>query len=281
MDWSKAKSILIVSFLIINLLLGYVLFWDSKEIDTTLTTEFIGDVVSLLNNKEIHLHTEIPKDNPSLISLIVEYEMMKPRELNRNYFNNKGSTEYIGQDLVEIRYIDDVIKIINRKLVIFESKNKDKRYNIDSEDQAIEFASEFLIEKGYDLSDMKLSFIKEIEGEFYLEYSKVYNDIFLESAFTNIQINKYGVKRLERKWLEVIDEGEKPIYIDTAPKSILSLLSMEEVYEKTIRNISLSYYFEPEKHDYIEDPEQANQGRTIPAWRIQFDDGYKVFLDNY
>lgn len=94
-------------------------------------------------------------------------------------------------------------------------------------------------------------------------------------------IDNRGVASLERTWLNSLEEGEIPIYINTAPKAMLSLLSMEEVYGKTIEDISLCYYFEPENHEYLEQPNEARKGKTVPAWRVLFDDGYKVIIDNY
>ena len=128
---------------------------------------------------------------------------------------------------------------------------------------------------------MELTFIKEENDTFYIEYSKLYNGVFVERAYTNFQIDGRGVKRFERVWLIVEDLGETEIYISTAPKAILALLDMEDVYGKTIENISLCYYFDPQKHDYLEEPGEAKQGKAIPAWRIQFQDGYKVFIDDY
>src|SRR5690606_9906755 len=115
----------------------------------------------------------------------------------------------------------------------------------------------------------------------YLEYSKVYKDTFVERAYTNFQIDGRGVKRFERLWLNVKEIGDTKIYISTAPKSLLNLLGMKELYNNSITDISLCYYFDPEKHEYIEEPGEAKQGRAVPAWRIQFEDGYKVYIDDY
>ncbi len=93
---------------------------------------------------------------------------------------------------------------------------------------------------------MELTFIKEENDTFYIEYSKLYNGVFVERAYTNFQIDGRGVKRFERVWLIVEDLGETEIYISTAPKAILALLDMEDVYGKTIENISLCYYFDPQ-----------------------------------
>jgi len=166
-------------------------------------------------------------------------------------------------------------------LIIYESKSKDEFYNIQTDEQAIEIATSFLKEKGIPLSDMNLIFLKKVKGVYNLEFTKIHEEHYLESTFTNIKLDNKGVIKLERTWLDVIDTGEKIIEVSSAPKSLLALLSMEEVRGKTIKDISLCYYFNPEKHEYLEDPNEAQRGRTIPAWRIQFEDGYKVFIDNY
>jgi len=45
MDWSKAKTILIVAFIITNLLLIYVLVGENHIYEPTLKDEFIDEVI--------------------------------------------------------------------------------------------------------------------------------------------------------------------------------------------------------------------------------------------
>lgn len=281
MDWSKAKSILIVAFIVTNLLLGYVLFIDGRNVDATTKDEFIQDAIKLLNNKDIELAVEIPKIKPSLYGLTVEYEMINADTIVQNYFSGEGIVNSKDIDFIQVSNKNEHVTIVNRKLLIYESDTLDEKYDIEDEEHAIKVALDFLYDRKYDTSDMKLSYSKYEKGIYYLEYSKVYNDAYLESSFTNIQVDNTGVRKLERTWLNVKETGETPIYISSAPKSILGLLSMENVYGKVIKDISLCYYFEPLKHDYLENPSEAKQGKAVPAWRIQFEDGYKVFLDNY
>lgn len=281
MDWAKAKTILIVSFIIINILLVYTLMQDNIQVDQTLNEDFIEDVIELLGNKEIVLETEIPRETPSLYSLIVKYENIDPANLNASFFKDQAHIEKEGEGLVELSHDMESITLINKKLLMYESKNREKKYNIKDETQAINIAKDFLKDKNIDTLDMELSYIKRIDDKYYLEFSKIHEDRYLESAFTNIQLDNTGVKSLERLWLNVLEKGDSQIYTGSAPKSLLSLLSMNEAYGKTIQDISLCYYFDPEKHEYIQDPETAKEGRTIPAWRVQFKDGYKVFIDNY
>mgnify|MGYP000850268934 CR=1 FL=1 len=283
MDWSKAKSILVVALIITNALLGIVLFQSERNVDTTLKKEFIEETVRLLENKDIKVDTDIPRKNPKLATLTVEYENVEPGIVNRNFFNDKGNISFKDKDevLIDISYNDELITILNKKHLIYESKSNNDNFDIKDEKDAVYIALNFLKSKNYSTSDMKVSFVKLVDDVYNIEFTKLYKDYFLESSFTNIQVGSKGIIKMERQWLNMIDASENPKSISSAPKSLLGLLSMEEVYGKTIKDISICYYFDPKKHAYIDNPEEAQQGRAIPAWRIQFDDGDKVFIDSY
>lgn len=281
MDWSKAKSILIVALIVTNSLLGYVLFVDQNNVDATVQTEFIEQTVNLLNNKNIKLETEIPTKNPNLFGLTVEYEILDIASLNDNFFQGKGIVELKGEGLLEVSYGNQLLTVINKKFIIYESTSEEIKFDSLTQQQAIDIAKSFIKNNGFIVSDMELSFIKEVDDVYNIEFTKVFDGNLMEATFTNVQLDNRGVRKLERVWLNMNDIGANPIHISSAPKSVLALLSMEEVYGKTIKEISLCYYFDPEKHEYIENPGEAQQGRAIPAWRVQFTDGYKVFIDNY
>lgn len=281
MDWSKAKTILIVSFIVVNVLLILALMGTNETIETLVSEEFVEDSTRLLSNKNIIVATNIPREIPSLESLIVEYETFKTHELNDKFFHNTGRVSIIAEGFVEINNDKEKLTILNNKHLIYESDELGKSQVLEDDGDALDIAMGFLEGLKYDTRDMKLSHIKQSDGRYYLEFSKIYNEKFLESSFTNIELDNTGVKRFRRLWLNVIDVREIPLFISSAPKSILELLSMNQVYGKTVKDISLSYYFDPEKHHYIQNPLDAQQGKTIPAWRIQFEDGYKVFIDNY
>lgn len=281
MDWSKAKNVLIIALIVMNLLMGYVFIVKDKEVDATNSPDFINQAIELLNKKDIKVHTNIPTINPELAALTVVFENMKPELINKNFFNNRAFVSSSSEELVELTLEEESVSILNKKLLIYESNSEKLIHENLNEDKVVDIAYEFLKDKGYAIDDIKLSHLKKIEDSYYVELSKVYNDIYLESSFTNIQIDSTGVIKMERMWLDVKEVGESLISISPAPKSVLSLLSMKEVYGKSISDISICYYFNPGKHDYIEDPLEAKQGRAIPAWRIQFEDGYKVIVDNY
>lgn len=73
MDWSRAKSILIISFLCLNLLLFYQLWINiNNHAGADLSyTELSEETYQLLYQKNIQLHSSIPHETPSLSEITV------------------------------------------------------------------------------------------------------------------------------------------------------------------------------------------------------------------
>lgn len=281
MDWSKAKTILIIAFIVTNLLLAHVLF-DNENIDEpTIKEGFIENAADLLRSKNIKVNCKIPNTQPSLSMMNVEYEKEGIDEINNNFFGGKTIGIEQEEEKVEFQINKEKVTLLDGKTLIYENSDDREKYAVLDKEKAISIAEDFLKEKGFSMDDMKLSFIKNDNGIYYLEYTKIYEGLYVEKTYTKFEIGKCGIKRFERFWLNTKEIGENQIYISTAPKAILGLLTMEEAYGKTIEDISLCYYFDPSRHEDINDPKKTREGKAIPAWRIQFDDGSKILLDEY
>lgn len=71
MDWSRAKSVLIISFLMLNVLLGYQLWVDiSEQLNANVNSaELPPDKLQLMAQKRITLAANLPSDTPKLSDL--------------------------------------------------------------------------------------------------------------------------------------------------------------------------------------------------------------------
>ena len=75
MEWGKVKTILIVSFLCLNLLLGAQL-WDNRLKDFPLIPDEAAEqVAELLREKGITLRHEIPKETPNVREISIEFQI--------------------------------------------------------------------------------------------------------------------------------------------------------------------------------------------------------------
>lgn len=71
MDWGKAKSVLIIAFLLLNMLLGYQLWVDIREqLNANVSyAELPQDKVQLMSQKQIKLDANLPLETPELRDL--------------------------------------------------------------------------------------------------------------------------------------------------------------------------------------------------------------------
>lgn len=83
MDWSRAKTILIMSFLLLNIVLGIQL-WSSRadilelEANQSATAE---ELQRLVKSKNIQVPADIPKELPRLKEIVVKFdENLTPEE---------------------------------------------------------------------------------------------------------------------------------------------------------------------------------------------------------
>jgi regulatory protein YycI of two-component signal transduction system YycFG len=75
LEWGRVKTILILSFLFLNLLLGYQL-WESRlGLLSLVPNETAEEVAGLLRNKGIELMQEIPKETPNVREISIEYKV--------------------------------------------------------------------------------------------------------------------------------------------------------------------------------------------------------------
>ena len=144
-----------------------------------------------------------------------------------------------------------------------------------------EKALAFLEEKAIDTSDMVLANIIEEKETTTYEFLKTYKDKILETSYLRLSLERGQVTKMDRLWIQVIQEEKDKIQIEPAYKALFALLNQEDLKGKTIEEIKVCYYFNPEEQGLLEDNTKAEQGRAIPAWRIKFTDGTTKILDNF
>jgi regulatory protein YycI of two-component signal transduction system YycFG len=274
MDWSKAKNILIIAFIITNLLLIYVIKSNenSHQMYPTINEAFIEDVKDRLLRKNIQVSTEIPKETPSLPILNVEYEIYNsPHKLAKSFLGeyNQGHHEFI--------YYNDKgekLTLIDDKRILYESNSKNKLYDNLSKEQLIKITEDFIEQNGFKTGDYRLNNFRFTNGKYFLEYTKLYNGMSIETSYMRFEIDKTGIKKFERQWVKSIVPNERKIIITPAPEALLKLLLMEEHYGKTIMEIELCYSSSFEERN-PEDWKRIVKSNVDPTWKVKFKDGTK------
>jgi len=278
MDWSKAKSILIVAFIVTNLFLAYVLFNAQNVDNSNLNYEFIDDVKSLLLEKDIKINSTIPTEIPSLPLLTIEYETYDPVELANTFFGEYTIEEIDGNKYY--RKGNETLTIENCNELIYTSEDNVEKINSTEKEELIKLAEKFIKDKGFAVDDYKMSEFSENDGTYYIEFNKYIEGIFFEKSYMKFFIDEYGVKSFERYWVSSTELSSSNITLISAPRALLKLITIEDSYGKVITDITPCYYLDLQKHTSIGDPKKVKGGKATLAWRIKFDDGTKIFLED-
>jgi len=281
MDWSKAKKIMIIAFIVVNVaLLATIISKDIRSRDY-ITTE--QDVKERLKKVNIDIETDIPKNTPNIQMLEVEYQ-------SYDKINSKLDIagEFINvSNLLELAKIDEQknsiifendserFEILKGRKIVYEYKLYDKNAPVKYDHH--EVASNFLEDKGFKTSDYKLTKLEKNNDIVNLTYTKEYEDTIVEKSYMKFTIRNARVIRFERLWLNAIKEKDNNIQLRPATDSLLKLLSVEGIKNKTIKNIVACYYFDPNNTDVFEFNE-FKSGDAFPAWKIEFTDGTIKYL---
>lgn len=281
MDWSKAKNILIIAFIITNIFLAYVLINSRSTNIPEVSDDFVKDVEGFLLEKNINLSVEIPRYLPSLSLYTIKYEMYELLDIARRFFGQQYSIDDTESNIYHISNGIEKVTVKYDNEIIYESIANSKKYFNLNKEKAEDMAKDFISSKGFSTDDFKLSYIKEENGTYFLEFTKVIDDYYFEKSYMRFYISETGVNRFERYWIESAElDDSTNLTIMSAPRALLKLLAMEEVHGKTIEEISISYYLDPETHIGVINASKTKGGKATPAWRILFSDGEKIFLED-
>lgn len=246
MDWSKAKTYLIIAFTLTNIFLSWSIFADKKALYSNdfFVKESLHNLNLVLQKKDINLETSLPKKLPKMGLLKVQYEEIK-EENYPSLFLDFG-------DHIEILSGKQIRLSIPRFLEFFDTAH------------AQTDAQAFIHHYGLD-NDFVLRNTIETEEQIHLIYDLEYDGMFLEGSYMNLTYDKLGHLHLERTKLEVLEKSAKKKPIKTSVEAVLQA-SAEITPGESIEAIDLGYYYEEYGVNSLSTTKTAT---ALPHWRIR------------
>lgn len=276
MDWGKIKTVLIITFLMINLILGYSLYGTQKkfERDIPVEQEVFAKVVDLLLEKNISVDVEMESYKEFVPSLTVAYE---------TYDLKEEASKYLGDDFDIIDGVaisgEQAVKIENdTSLKYFYTLPLDDQ-NSGTEASAEQVAKEFLTSQGYPVTEKPWRIDKQ--GEFLVvTYKQFYEGYYLDETFMSLEIYDDKVVRFSRKWFENILEKNTSQKVLKPSEALFKVI--ERAYTETmtygemmsIEKMELGYRLE-ENILLL----NLKAGDASPYWRITFSDGRIIYIE--
>lgn len=253
MDWSKAKSILIIALLLTNcmLLSVYIFQYNRTEI---VENDVKKNTVALLENKNIHVKAQdIPEENKRMPVLLVE--------------SSDTDEQMIDQALEEQTGMADR-----------EKKKGDY----------IVYSKKFLRQCGlYDDTVRLIEYKKTGKNKAEILYGTLYDGIAIEQSYMRCVIENGMITQFERKWYQPISFGDTTKKIMPATTALIKFMSeMEESSRKSgvshepvfIDKIELVYWMD----DYdLEEGTSLSADTAFPTWKITYNEDKIKYILGY
>lgn len=261
MDWSKAKNILILIFIVLNVFLLVYLGVYTKS--SNVSKEAVISTLNVLKKNGIVIAPmcEIPKYNKKTPMLMLEGEnsfvFSNDSSLDSNNSNTNDSNTNKNIDINKNMDFQKNIDIDNIK-----NAEKYSRAYLETQDIKI---SNFILDKYFKNSDkiVTLVFIEKYKG-FLIFDNKI-----------SVSISENGIKNIASNIKKIKGFTKTPSVIMPAHQVLL-----KNFYNKkdiTIKSIDIGFKgFNSE--DYGQESKETYQG---PAWRITTDEGMEIFLKAY
>lgn len=259
MDWSKAKNILIIAFIITNIFLIYHIEKDMINQDAleARSEGKIREVVNILKERNIEVEADVPMEVMAMAVLDVEYTTYDLDEVQKTF----------GEEF-------NVSLLMNDKVLHYE-RNTESSFELNiTEKDALQEAEKFLKKYGY--KDNAILWSSNLSGNQYdIVYKQSYKGRVLENSYMSLVVTDDGVMEFERMWLKPLNLGDSKIEIIPAPKALLKFMEDNEPTEEeniTIAKMDLVYWLDVSQNNFTS-WENVESGTAIPTWRIELASG--------
>lgn len=294
MNWSRAKTILIVLFLIADIFLLYELYPGFLGNNRMIDDENTKEVMKYLEKQGIYVRCLIPKASSPKAPLTVKYKYFDSQFALKNFFH--------APDEVAIKNYEDRQTMEDESIYIEMHKNgefiytnkilmENKAEEVD-EKAALKSIESFLKKLGIEAKDLYDITQNTDRNYVKLNCSQGYKDTFLDQSYLEVMATNDGVAYLKMLWFEIENNGKNKNEIIDPMRALIKLADKlaqqpeengneEDDNVINIYDISLGYYFDMDLKQVEEfDIVEVEEGTAIPSWRIKTDEG-NIYINAY
>lgn len=257
MNWSRAKTILIILFLLSDLfLLGNIIV--STRNSKSVTPEIIESTIKILNTNNISISSNIiPKNTPSAPyaeadNVISDFEAFAKLFLGNDI--QKADENLYTSDRGEILFIGDSFRY--KASTATESSNTDEK-------NAQAIAITFLKNKGFDLSDAEINTEKSESGSRVI-LKNTFSDLPIFNSLLEVDILGEQAISVSGTWFNVTGTNGPDNELKSITSSLIDFIPSVSKTPTKITNITLGYTV-PDSDLY------HKSAVLVPVWKITED----------
>jgi regulatory protein YycI of two-component signal transduction system YycFG len=231
MDWTKAKSILIVALIVTNLVLIATYVFQNKDLNED-DQEMQDVTINLLEENNIFVETVIPKDHPRIAKLTVQYDQLDEERIKEQIAKQKELSE---------------------------SKQTDENL--------ISMSDDFLKSCGLLTETAVFDRIERTDDGIQIDYKNYQNEIAIEDSYMSVIIKDGRITEVRRFWLNPVETGSIEKEVIPAAAALIKFMSENTAGEKIyVNGIALVYWLDSGSFD----AESPVTDTAFPAWKITY-----------
>lgn len=272
MDWAKAKTILIVVFLAIDIFLGYVILGDSNGTAGYVDSEGLARVTGYLAEKGIQIKGEVPDRKMDMASINVKYKLFSKTNLTAAIFPvGMEFSETIGIRNVKLQSSDITVNIKDSRELAYTDNSISPSDKID-EKGCSRSIREFLARLGMK-DDADIRRVEHAEGYLRFIYGQSFKGAPIYNSQMEFYVNDSGIHKARIVWFETIKPAGKRTEVISP---VIALLYVPQQNKdnpdpsKEVVGVQQGYYFGTGVNEQV-DESVVEQGTAFPVWKITTD----------
>ncbi|HAF60069.1 MAG TPA: hypothetical protein DCK81_02885 [Clostridiales bacterium UBA9856] len=242
MDWTKAKTILIIALLITNIFL-LVTYTLSNSDNETSEEELLRETIALLEEKNIYVKGELPSVYQKMPVLMVQYDRLDP--------------DFLHQKLAE--------------QIPMERESRSRK-------EIVKRVEAFLKDCGIWSPNVILDKVEQQDNKTYVHYKNEYEGYLVEDSYIICTVENGVITEVDRFWLKPKGFGQAKKATISASAALLSLMREKDQREAIlVEDMELVYWLNPSDYE----GETAISDTALPAWKITYNDGQVKHIPAY
>ncbi|HWQ31087.1 MAG TPA: two-component system regulatory protein YycI, partial [Negativicutes bacterium] len=281
MDWSKAKLILIVVFILINLYLGYVIIDINTGSMGYVDRESIQRVTDYLAGKDIKVTGQVPDRKIDMSPINVKYKLFSGEDIKNRLFS-AGEAVKESQDGHTMRLSGKTAEVsINDSRELLYTDNSIRPAGDVNEKACHTKVKEFLTKLGINAST-GMSTVESVEGYKRIVFRQPFKGVNIFNSTMEFYVNDNGIQRARIIWFETVKQTGRKKEVASPVVALLSVADQNKnsiLQSREILNIEQGYYFSTGAKDQV-DVSKVEEGTAFPVWKITTDK-YMIYVNAY
>lgn len=278
MNWSRARTILIVSFLALDIFLAYAAFGSRREISELTSTE-VQQALARAREHSIVVKAQMPRRVMAAPFLsvrprVLEAEMVAKRLLGPEPPRNAQHSK----ELSVWNNSSGQVTVLASGVILYTgapARQDPQAKRLDSRAARTLF-ERYMQDRGMMPADARFDYVAELSsGVFLLQYHQDYGGTPLFGGYITALVDASGVLNMRMVWFEPSGLGQKKRLVMPAPDALA------KAAPEIARQLNRFATVEAVKFGYFTEAMDAREWDVFPVWRFEIDGNVHVYVNGY